>query len=240
MGTVVSIAYRQEMTVHEANHYTAAVQAIFDHYDDEFSTYKPESMVSKINAASPVPVEFSDEAFRVFELAEKYRIATEGYFDIITPQGSTDPSGIVKAYAIQEAGEYLCSQQLSDWCINAGGDILTASKNIPWISGITSPSHPEEILSTINLSFPMNSLATSGFSQRGFHIWNPHGGMHSDTVQASVISDDIIFSDVLATALIAMGSEGLPWIEGHPHAEALLVQRDGEILVTAGYLELVA
>lgn len=240
MGTVVSISYRSDLSLPEASYHTGKISEIFTSYDEEFSTYKPESMVSRINAAAAEPIEFSDAAFEVFNLAEKFRLTTEGYFDIITPEGKTDPSGVVKAYALQKAGEYLTKNAVEDWCINAGGDILANSQGAPWIAGISNPSKKDELLSTVSLSFPMKSLATSGFSERGMHIWTPVGTEHSDIVQASVISDDIIFADVMATALIARGSQGLSWVEEYPTAEALLVQRDGSYLVTAGYLDLVA
>ena len=237
MGTVVSISYKGNISSEEASKRTEQVFRIFDRFDREFSTYRDDSFISRINAQLAEPLDISNEAMQIFDLAEQYRLLTDGYFDIITPDGKTDPSGIVKAYAIKESGLHLDSCGVKGWGINAGGDILT-SNTAGLHAGIVNPFDRKELISDVVLNSPLLSLATSGYSERGNHFWNPIGS-DSDVVQASVISDDIIFSDVMATAIIACGSSALQWVETRANAEALLIKRDGSFLITEGYLALV-
>lgn len=237
MGTVVSVSYYEGISQEEASNLTKEVFLIFDRFDREFSTYREDSFISRINAKLNEPLDISDEAIQIFELAEQYRLLTDGYFDIITPEGMTDPSGIVKAFAIKEAGLHLDSCGVTDWCINAGGDILI-SNTAGLHAGIVNPFSRKELISDVVLNAPLLSLATSGFSERGNHIWNPKEST-SDVIQASVISDDIVFSDIMATAIIACGTSSLQWIEAKANAEALLIKKDGSFLVTGGYLALV-
>ena len=211
MGTVVSVSYDETTSSNEATNLTKTVFDIFDRFDHEFSTYREDSFISRINAKLSEPVDISDEAISVFEVAEQYRVSTDGHFDIINPEGSTDPSGIVKAYAIKEAGHYLDSMGVTGWGLNAGGDILISAVGNEFHSGIVNPSNKQELISDVMLGSPFVSLATSGYSERGNHIWNPRG-VSSDVIQASVISDDIIFSDVMATVLIAGGISALQWL----------------------------
>lgn len=237
MGTVVSISYHEGTSQEEASRRTEELYRIFDRFDREFSTYREDSFISQVNAKLPEPLDISNAAIQIFDLAERYRLLTDGYFDIITPDGKTDPSGIVKAYAIKEAGLYLDSCGVEGWSINAGGDILTSATG-RLHAGIVNPFDRKELVSDVVLNSPLLSLATSGYSERGNHIWNPKGS-DSDVVQASVISDDVVFSDVMATAIMACGTSALKWIETRTNAEALLIQKDGNFLITEGYLSLV-
>lgn len=240
MGTVISLSVDEEISDSALQNTLAGVYAIFDEYDELFSTYKELSLISRINSGSKEPLEISDDALYIFDLAESYRQKTEGYFDIITPEGKTDPSGIVKAYALNKASEFLAGQGYGQWCLNAGGDIVTSSWGEGWGAGIVNPFDTKELISDIVLTYPFTALATSGFSERGQHIWNPHGGQASDALQVSVVSKDIIFADVMATALLAAGSGFLDWVESYPDSEALIILRNGNFVVTTGYLGLVA
>lgn len=239
MGTVVSVSYGNEVSPDTMEGTTKKLFDIFDRYDKEFSTYRPDSMVSQVNAGLKEPLAITDEALDIFTLAETYREMTDGYFDIIDPSGRTDPSGIVKSYAIREAGKHLEKTDIDNWCLNAGGDILTSGA-YGWRAGITDPNRRGALVSDILLQGEFRSLATSGFLERGFHIWNTKENLNSDVMQASVTSADIIFSDVMATALVSAGSKGLSWVETKERAEALLIMRDGSFRVTDGYLSLVS
>lgn len=240
MGTVISLSFDEDISDSALQTILDGVYAIFHEYDELFSTYKETSLISKINNGTKEPLEISDDALAVFALAEEYRQKTNGYFDLISPTGKTDPSGIVKAYALERAGRFIDNQGYGQWCLNAGGDIVSSASKAGWNAGIVDPSRPGEILSVVSLESSFRALATSGFSERGEHIWNPMGDYVSDALQVSVVGNDIIFADVMATALIAAGSGYLEWIENEPDAEALIIRRDGTVVVTSGYLNLVA
>src|SRR5437879_2130115 len=85
------------------------LEKIFDYFhlvDYVFSTYKPESEINLINAGKKKPSQFSGEMKTIFELAEKTKDETNGYFDMYR-NGLVDPSGIVKGWAIFEAAKKL-------------------------------------------------------------------------------------------------------------------------------------
>src|SRR5436190_1859206 len=81
----------------------ALLNAIFEYFDGvdrRFSTYKADSEIEAINKVRLAEADYSDEMREVLALAERTRRETSGYFDIRTPTGRLDPSGIVKGWAI--------------------------------------------------------------------------------------------------------------------------------------------
>src|SRR5579871_4897144 len=80
-----------------------AAFAYFECVDRRFSPYKPDSEVAAINGARLAPADYSEEMREVLALAEATRRDTGGFFDIRKPDGTIDPSGIVKGWAIRNA-----------------------------------------------------------------------------------------------------------------------------------------
>ena len=100
----------------------------FEYVDEKFSTYKHTSEISNINKNKIPKSEFSEDMKEIFDLAEETKKLTEGFFDIETEEGS-DPTGIVKGWAIKKAGEILKNEGIKNFYINAGGDIEAVGKN---------------------------------------------------------------------------------------------------------------
>ena len=108
------------------------LKRIFDYFnyvDETFSTYKDGSEISKINRNEINPENYSLEMSEVLALSELTRRQTGGYFDIKTPNGTYDPSGLVKGWAIFKAAEILGSEGYKNFYIDAGGDIAAFGKN---------------------------------------------------------------------------------------------------------------
>ncbi len=85
------------------------LETIFSYFtaiDNQFSTYKQDSEISKINSGALAKENYSKDMQTVFALSEKTKQETRGYFDILH-QGKYDPSGIVKGWAIQNAADIL-------------------------------------------------------------------------------------------------------------------------------------
>lgn len=97
--------------------------------DERFSTYKEDSEISRINRGEITEDAISDEMKDVFALADKTQKETQGYFDIHRPDGSVDPSGIVKGWAIHNAAELIRNAGHEHFFVNAGGDIAMSGKN---------------------------------------------------------------------------------------------------------------
>ena len=82
------------------------IDSVFNYFkviDEQFSTYKPGSEISKINAGMPEN-EWSESMRLIFDLCEQTKKLSNGYFDIYN-QGKLDPSGIVKGWSVNNAAQ---------------------------------------------------------------------------------------------------------------------------------------
>jgi len=80
-------------------------QKIFSYFravDKQFSPYKKESEVSRMNNGTITASAMSTAMKEVLELAEQTQQETNGFFDVYH-KGRFDPSGIVKGWAINNA-----------------------------------------------------------------------------------------------------------------------------------------
>ena len=124
-------------------------------------------------------------------VAVKQRRRTEGAFTPHRPDGIIDLNGLVKALAIRDAGEALESAGITDWYIEAGGDILTGQDSPTKTVGIVDPELRSRLLCSIALESPRHAVATSGSAERGDHIWTIESASAPEFSQATVIADDI-------------------------------------------------
>ena len=97
--------------------------------DNRFSTYKDDSEISRINRGEISDDAISAEMREVFALAEKTKEETNGYFNIRRPDGTIDPSGIVKGWAILKTANLIRDAGHKNFFVNAGGDIAMSGKN---------------------------------------------------------------------------------------------------------------
>ena len=213
----------------------------FEQIDRRFSTYRADSEISAINRGEVPVKDWSGEMMEVLALAERTRSETGGYFDIHKADGSLDPSGIVKGWAILNAAEIVRQAGVGDFFIEAGGDIQCSGRNASggdWSVGIRNPFNMDEIIKVI---YPRGrGVATSGTYARGQHIYNPHGfdDAISDIVSLTVIGSDVLEADRFATAAFAMGRDGILFIEQTPGLEGYLVDIKGRATPTSGFGDL--
>ena len=213
---------------------------LFDYFrsvDRRFSTYKSKSEISRINRGLPRH-DWSDEMRRVMDMCEQTKRETNGYFDIRTPDGTLDPSGLVKGWSIQNAAEMALRSGSTDFYIEAGGDIQIHGNNSdgePWKIGIRNPFGTNEIVKTIHVR--NKGVATSGTYIRGQHIYDPHTyGKHIEDVKSlTVIGPNIYEADRYATAAFAMGADGVNFIEALPGYEAYMINSDKIATMTSGF-----
>ena len=212
MGTGISLAVSGDLSTDAAG----AVEEVFRSLDDRFSLYKPESEATAV-ARRALPVEQASRDFQdAFALAESWAARTAGAFRSRRPDGSVDLNGVIKALAIGRAGEVLASYGVHDWCLNAGGDVLTSGSQpggMPWVVGIVDPTDRQALLTQFTCSTAYPAVATSGVAERGEHVWRATA-VHSGTswaefVQVTVAAADIMTADVLATAILAGGQATL-------------------------------
>ncbi len=217
-----------------------AVFSYFEKVDRRFSTYKLDSEISAINRASIAASDFSDEMREVLALAEATKRESDGFFDIRKADGSLDPSGIVKGWAIRNAAEIVRQSGARDFFIDAGGDIQSSGKNASgeeWSVGIRNPFDETEIIKVV---YPRGrGVATSGTYVRGQHIYDPHapGEPLADIVSLTVIGPDVLEADRFATAAFAMGKDGILFVEEMPGLEGYAVDGSGRAKLTSGFAD---
>jgi thiamine biosynthesis lipoprotein len=216
--------------------------SFFTSVDDTFSTYKEGSEISRINRGSILEEEYSQEMREIFALAEQTKKDTNGYFDIMTPEGAYDPSGIVKGWAIERAAKILKQSGYKNFYVDAGGDIQTSGvskSGQPWRVGIRNPFNVHEVVKVLSVSG--EGVATSGTYLRGEHIYDPRtkqpGGQ--DIASVTVIAGDVYEADRYATAAFAMGKEGIMFIEKLKGCEGYLVDNNGFATMTSGLYQFV-
>jgi FAD:protein FMN transferase len=230
---------------------TDTIAAVFDYFtyiDRTFSTYKPESEMMRINRGELAESEWSDDMRIVLMLSEETKQRTGGFFDIRKPDGSLDPSGLVKGWAIWNAAGLLRERGFKNFYIDAGGDIQTGGVNgdgagagEPWSIGIKNPLKQTEIVKVIHAKGV--GVATSGTYIRGEHIYNPKTGVSGgegdkEILSLTIIGPNIYDADRFATAAFAMGAAGIHFIESLPKTsqlEGYMIDKDGIATMTTGF-----
>ncbi len=217
----------------------ADLDRVFDYFayvDDTFSTYKPDSAISRLNRGELSEAQCSEDVRTVLALSEQTRRDTDGYFDI-RRDGGLDPSGLVKGWAIQRAAELLRDAGFRDYYVDAGGDVQVSGtkEGRPWRVGIRNPFNRYENVKVLALSDC--GVATSGTAIRGQHIVNPHDPTAPllDVVSLTVVGPSVYDADRFATAAFAMGERGIQLIERLPGFEGYMITARARATYTSGF-----
>jgi thiamine biosynthesis lipoprotein len=214
-----------------------AVFAEFLAVDTQFSPFKRESEISRLNRGEIVERELTPRMREILTLCEYAKHKTGGYFDIIRPDGTIDLCGMVKGWAIKNASHQLADMGFANFCVAAGGDIQCHGLNgegEEWTVGIRHPFMRDEVVKVLR---PVGcGVATSGNYIRGDHVYNPHTGQFGsdNIVSLTVIGPDVMEADCYATAALAMGRGGINFIEKTPGLEAYEIDSFGTARMTSG------
>jgi thiamine biosynthesis lipoprotein len=251
MGTAFQLRGKTQLTGADLDALLDEAWRLLHEADEIFSLYQPDSPLSQLGRGETSVTQLPPVVSKIWDDCEAWEKTTSGYFSALTPERTFDPSGLVKTWASRNAAAVLAAAGLTDFTINAGGDIYISagcSTDLSWRIGIhkpTSIASPDAgVLTVVDLKHTeFNSLATSGYAERGLHIWNPKAAMKAanpELLQVSVISDDLVRADVWATAAMAAGFDALRLLNEQPQLEALLVAADGSIAATDGFTALLA
>lgn len=173
--------------------------------DRRFSPFRPDSEVC-LGTSSP-------EMTEILALCEEYERRSGGAFRARLPGRPFDPCGVVKGWAVERAAGLLREAGVSEFCLNAGGDIVAAGRT--WSIGIRHPEHADQVCAVFDLRD--QAIATSGTYERGEHIVDGRTGEPvRDLLSLSVIADDLTTADAVSTAAFAMGGEGIAWAAAQP------------------------
>ena len=155
-----------------------------------------------------------------------------------------DFSSIAKGFAIDKVFKYLSSEMsIDNLFVELGGEIRTTKYKIdetPWKIGVVSPSKPDKIVySFISSDYDSFAMATSGdyrniriFNEEEYsHTINPVAGApnNSSKKSVSVVSDNAMIADALATALNVMELEAAMDYANEYQIKALFIyEQDGK------------
>jgi thiamine biosynthesis lipoprotein len=210
--------------------------------DAEFSTYKPDSAVCRFDRGELTPGAASDDFRWVLDRCEQLHTQTGGFFDA-KASGAYDPSALVKGWSVQRAADFLRAAGVENFCINAGGDVVTRGRpggGHAWRVGIQHPLDAQAIACVVDADRDL-AVATSGLYQRGDHILVPSWRRApTDVLSTTVVGPDLGEADAYATAAFAMGSGGPAWTLGLAGYESMTILADETVLTTPGFPQVTA
>ena len=251
MGTVFQFAGRSPLDDAQTQSLITQACEILHEADRTFSLYKPESPLSQLSRGETSVAKCPPVVNEIWDACDEWEKKTGGWFSAMTPQNTFDPSGIVKTWAAKRAAEFIVAGGITDFTMNAGGDVwlsdgLTEERD--WriaISKTVSIASPDAgVLTVIDLGgTKFRAMATSGSAERGDHIWNPKApGKEAPTelLQVSVVADDLVTADVWATAAFAEGQRAIAHLNEIEGIEALFVLANGDLAATDGFIHLFA
>ena len=216
-GTEIYIsAGSEKIDSTEIERVISGVEAFFFDVDDELSTFKPNSSVSRIRQHKLHIDDAPDIVKEVWRGCLKARELSFGAFDPWSVEGGFDPSGYVKGWAAKKAAEMLVAAGCNSVQVNAAGDIALRGgfEGAPWKIGVINPENKSEIVQVFEIQD--GNIATSGSYEKGAHIKDPHTGLIAIGAKSgTVIGPDGGICDALATALMVDGRDSAQWI-GNP------------------------
>ena len=215
-----------------------AVRAVFRELvdvDAVFSLYKQESVLSRLERGE---IGWDDCGPEVRDVADRCARATEltgGLFDANRPDGTWDPSGLVKGWAAERAARHLAEVPV-DWCLNAGGDVVVLSPSgQPFTVGVQDPRDTRRVVAAVPCS--AGAVATSGTAARGAHLYDPRVGSPASShwLSITVQGPSLETADVLATAAFVAGDRWQAVLARVPGYEGLGIDAEGALRGTDGW-----
>lgn len=158
---------------------------------------------------------------------------------VIVNNANIDLGAIVKGYVTNVIKEYLEENEIKNYIVNAGGNVLVGEKKDKFKVGIENPDGG--ILEVLNIN--NSCIVTSGGKERYYeydgvkyhHIIDPvtkYPANHMKSV--TVITDDCTKADILSTTLFLMPIEdGIKFIEDD--VDVLWYSNDNKIIKSEGF-----
>src|SRR4051794_26793758 len=229
MGMPVSLALRGRHTDDPpARGAWAEAMAALRDVDRVFSTYRPDSFVSRLGRGEITLADCPPEVAEVLALGEVARVQSRGAFDV-RRGGVLDPSGVVKGWAVDRAARPLQALADTDFCLSAGGDMLcrvAGPESADWRIGIEDPHAPTRVIAVVPVRD--GAVATSGLAHRGAHLVDARTGEVPDGIASvTVVHEELVWADLDATAAFAMGRDAARWLRTRPRRTGLVVWADG-------------
>ena len=229
---------------------TTEVKKIITTFEQNYSRFKPESLVSQINAGKKIKQ--TTELQRLIAFGKELEVISEGYFQ--SQPGSNlarlgygsgtqglDFGAYGKGFLIDKVAEYLQKNNCLFFLINAGGDIFATEKSNQdsWKVALEHPTSNNTAIGTVLLK--NKALAASSPFKRS---WNKNtqtnnhliNGKTGESITQSravfVISDTAQVADGLATTLNIVPYQMIVTIAKKFNVEYLVFDQQGTMLST--------
>jgi thiamine biosynthesis lipoprotein len=201
--------------------------------DRVFSTYRPDSAISRLGRGQLDLALCPPEVVEVLTIAETARRESGGAFDVerTGPDGSPvlDPSGVVKGWAVERAARAFDALEETDLCLSAGGDLVCRTRmpgSDGWRIGVEDPHAPRRTIAVVPVRD--GAVATSGSAHRGRHIVDPRTGeVPTALASVTVVGPDLTWVDIEATVGFVLGEDAHAWLTRRPGRSGLIVRSDG-------------
>ena len=234
MGTVASIHVYDRVS-------TVAIDAAIDDSLDEierieqmFSTFRPDSAVSLINADRMNLLDAPGDVIEVLDACTWLEHASSGAFSFRRPDGRLDPAGFVKGWAAERGAARLAEYGIDNFTYTVGGDLIARGEPAPgqrWHVAIADPLSTGHVARSVEIRG--GAVATSGTSERGNHIRLRHD--HPQLASFTVLGPSLTWADAFATAAFAMGPAGLAWVAQFVGYEGIAIDVSGAVANTDGF-----
>ena len=147
-------------------------------------------------------------------------------------------NAIAKGYIVDKVAAFMRQQSYTNCLIDIGGEVYACGQKLDenWEIGIQLPTEDSQGEETVDYVFALKdkAVATSGNyrryheenGQRFSHIINPETGQseRSNLLSVTVVADDCIRADALATALMVMGlDKAMQFLKTHPEYAAYFI-----------------
>lgn len=204
-----------------------AALAVLREADRVFSTYRPDSVISRLGRGDLTLGACPADVTEVLELGAAAERDSGGAF-AVRRGGVLDPSGVVKGWAAERAAAHLAALSDTDFCLSAGGDVTCRTLDpsaSPWRVGIEDPHDPARLVAVVPVR--TGAVATSGTARRGAHIVDARTGRPPTGIASvSVVGDSLTAVDIDATAAFAVGPDAARWLRARGRT-GLVVHADG-------------
>ena len=218
MGLPVSVALRgRHADDGRADEAWAAVVADLREADRVFSTYRPDSVISRLGRGEigRRPARGRRGAGASASAPASRRVVSSTW----SATGVLDPSGVVKGWAVERAAAALRDLDDTDFCLSAGGDMVVhvADPDRPdWRVGIEDATDPTRVRAVVPLR--SGAVATSGLAHRGAHVVDARTGVAPTRARVGHrLGPDLTWADIEATTALAMDAEAAA-VAGPPRA----------------------
>jgi len=241
MGTVVSVhlhLHDERIDAHRIDAAVIAFTAELDRLEAMFSTFRPDSEISRISRGDLHLLDASIEVVEVLDACTWLEHASEGAFRARRPDlpERLDPAGFVKGWAAERASRLLVESGFGDWMLSAGGDVLVHGMPIDGPSWAIAIEHPDQPgVPLVEVAIDRGAVATSGTARRGSHVWDGRTSLPSQGLRSvTVMGPSLTWSDAMATAVLAMGIEGIAWAARFDDLHVLALDTEGRVLTSGG------